>query len=100
MVMQALAAPVGLMAAVAIPSFVKARTTSQKNACINNLRQIESAKDQWAIETGQTNGTSVTMKDLAPYLKNPQKIKCPSGGKYQLNPIGSETTCTEEGHKL
>lgn len=50
---------IGLLAAIAIPSFMKARTTSQKNACINNLRQIESAKDQWAIEHGGTNGAVV-----------------------------------------
>lgn len=47
---------IGLLAAIAIPSFMKARTTSQKNACINNLRQIESAKDQYSIETGRSNG--------------------------------------------
>ena len=47
---------IGLLAAIAIPSFMKARTTSQKNACINNLRQIESGKDQWAVEKGGTNG--------------------------------------------
>ena len=47
---------IGLLAAIAIPSFMKARTTAQKNACINNLRQIESAKDQYAIEKGGTNG--------------------------------------------
>ena len=47
---------IGLLAAIAIPSFMKARTTSQKNACINNLRQIESGKDQYAVEKGGTNG--------------------------------------------
>ena len=46
---------IGLLAAIAIPSFMKARTSSQKNACINNLRQIESAKDQYSIEVGRTN---------------------------------------------
>jgi len=40
---------IGLLAAIAIPSFIKARTESQKNACINNLRQVESAKEQWAL---------------------------------------------------
>ncbi|MFA7158443.1 MAG: prepilin-type N-terminal cleavage/methylation domain-containing protein [Kiritimatiellia bacterium] len=47
---------IGLLAAIAIPSFMKARTSSQKNACINNLRQIESGKDQYSIEVGRTNG--------------------------------------------
>ncbi len=42
---------IGLLAAIAIPNFVKARETAQKNACINNMRQIDSAKHQWALET-------------------------------------------------
>ena len=46
---------IGLLAAIAIPSFMRARTTSQKNACINNLRQIEAGKDQYALENGLTN---------------------------------------------
>ena len=44
---------IGLLAAIAIPNFVRARTTAQMNACINNLRQIDSAKQQWALETRQ-----------------------------------------------
>jgi len=47
---------IGLLAAIAIPSFMRARLTSQQNACINNLRQIEAAKDQWSLEQGWTNG--------------------------------------------
>ena len=46
---------IGLLAAIAIPSFMRARTTSQKNACINNLRQIEAGKDQYALENGLIN---------------------------------------------
>lgn len=46
--------------AIAIPSFIKARTTSQQNACINNMRQIEAAKDMYALETGRTNGWAFT----------------------------------------
>jgi len=56
---------IGLLAAIAIPSFMKARTTSQKNACINNLRQIESAKDQYSIEVGRTNLWSFGTDDIA-----------------------------------
>src|SRR5947208_1093120 len=41
---------IGLLAAIAIPNFVKARTTSQMNACINNLRQVDGAIQQWALE--------------------------------------------------
>ena len=44
---------IGLLAAIAIPNFVRARTQSQKNACINNLRQIDGAVQQWALENKQ-----------------------------------------------
>jgi len=61
---------IGLLAAIAIPNFVRARTTSQQNACINNLRLIDSAKQQWALEqrkqTTDTPDSSGT--DLQPYL--------------------------------
>ena len=57
---------IGLLAAIAIPNFLKARSTSQQNACINNLRQIDGAIQQWALETGAgptaaltANGTQI-----------------------------------------
>lgn len=57
---------IGLLAAIAIPSFMRARTTAQKNACINNLRQIEAAKDQYALEAGLTNLAPLTFTDIGP----------------------------------
>jgi prepilin-type N-terminal cleavage/methylation domain-containing protein len=61
---------IGLLAAIAIPNFVRARTTSQQNACINNLRLIDAAKQQWALEQHQTTTSvpSSTGSDLQPYL--------------------------------
>ena len=59
---------IGLLAAIAIPNFVRARTTSQQNACINNLRLIDSAKQQWALETGQQSASVPQGSDLQPYL--------------------------------
>src|SRR2546423_7409816 len=58
---------IGLLAAIAIPNFVRARTTAQQNACINNLRQIDSAKQQWALETRQTSNAVPEETDLQPY---------------------------------
>src|SRR5215468_1663546 len=69
---------IGLLAAIAIPNFVKARTTSQKNACINNLRQIDGAIQQWALEFKKDPTSAVTETDVTPYLKN--SVTCPSGG--------------------
>src|SRR5580658_212149 len=59
---------IGLLAAIAIPNFVKARTTSQQNACINNLRLIDSSKQQWALEQRQQSSNIPVGSDLQPYL--------------------------------
>src|SRR5271167_4869800 len=59
---------IGLLAAIAIPNFVRARTTSQMNACINNLRLIDEAKQQWALEQRQNTGSTPGATDLQPYL--------------------------------
>ncbi len=55
---------IGLLAAIAIPNFVKARQTAQTNACINNLRIIDAAKQQWALETGQPSSATPTDTDI------------------------------------
>src|ERR1051325_8286915 len=79
---------IGLLAAIAIPNFVRARGSAQQNACINNLRQIDSAKQQWALETRQ-NGTVVpAATDIAPYLGRSgtlDNIACPAGGSTGTN---------------
>src|SRR5579885_241127 len=59
---------IGLLAAIAIPNFVHARTTAQMNACINNLRQIDGAKQQWALEN-KVNATATPLSsDIQPYM--------------------------------
>jgi len=84
---------IGLLAAIAIPNFVKARATSQANACINNMRQIDSACDQWALETHKTTGaTAPTLTaDLTPYVKlNAAGAipPCPASGTYTVAAVG------------
>jgi prepilin-type N-terminal cleavage/methylation domain-containing protein len=76
---------IGLLAAIAIPNFIKARATSQANACINNLRQIDSAKQQWALETHQNGSATPTSASITGYLGRGASgslasVKCPSGG--------------------
>lgn len=87
---------IGLLAAIAIPNFVKARTTSQQNACINNLRQIDGAAQQWALETRQAGTVAVTYDNISAYLKN--AVVCPSGGtafsdSYSLTTVAAKPTC-------
>jgi type II secretory pathway pseudopilin PulG len=85
---------IGLLAAIAIPNFMKSRATSQQNACINNLRQINSAVQQWAMENGQAAGAappSLT-SDLTPYIQlnsNSSIPACPAGGTYTINNISA-----------
>jgi prepilin-type N-terminal cleavage/methylation domain-containing protein len=92
---------IGLLAAIAIPNFVKARATSQQNACINNMRQITAAVNEWALETGQTTGTAVAsyQTDLSPYIQlnsNQSIPPCPAGGTYTVNGVGNipQVTCS------
>jgi prepilin-type N-terminal cleavage/methylation domain-containing protein len=59
---------IGLLAAIAIPNFLKARSTSQQNACINNLRQIDASKQQWALETGQGPSATPSAVNITAYL--------------------------------
>jgi prepilin-type N-terminal cleavage/methylation domain-containing protein len=85
---------IGLLAAIAIPNFVKARQNSQKNACINNLRQIDGAKAQWALENKKTDGDTATSGDLSPYLKGNLMPTCPAGGAdYVINQNSTPPTC-------
>ena len=59
---------IGLLAAIAIPNFIKARATSQMNACINNLRQIDAAIQQDALENHHVAADLVTLAAITPYL--------------------------------
>ena len=59
---------IGLLAAIAIPNFIWSRITSQQNACINNLRLIDSSKQQWALEHNGTSSSTPADSDIQPYL--------------------------------
>ena len=88
-----------MMLAIAIPNFVKARETAQRNACINNLRQIDGATEQWALEKRKDVGTTVTEADVTPYIRDGFPI-CPTGGRYTIGPVGKPPTCTQPRHVL
>src|SRR5207244_2917378 len=87
---------IGLLAAIAIPNFIKARTTSQMNACINNLRQIDGAIQQWALEQKKDAAAKVAFSDISSYLKN--AVICPSGGttfgdSYTVVDVSTKPVC-------
>jgi Tfp pilus assembly protein PilE len=89
-----------MLAAIAIPNFVKARSVSQENACINNLRQIDAAKQQWALENGKKSTDVPTENDIKPYLMHSQFPHCPAGGTYTVNAVGESPKCSIPDHKL
>jgi prepilin-type N-terminal cleavage/methylation domain-containing protein len=99
---------IGLLAAIAIPSFMKSRTQAQQNACINNLRQIDSGKEQAALANRWTNGTPVVaaaaISNVNEYIKGlsgtTNRPTCPAGGTYVYSPVGSNPTCTVVGHAV
>jgi hypothetical protein len=95
-----------LFAILAIPNFVRDPWTSPANACINNLRQIDSAKNQWALEHNAKSNDVVTINDIRPYVERERNNpfikldakgnlpKCPSGGTYTIGKVGEPPTCS------
>ena len=99
---------IGLLAAIAIPNFLKARATSQQNACINNLRQVDAAIQQWALETGQAPTAVPTAIAITPYLGRGangslQSVTCPLdpaklfASSYTMTTVGAAPTCAING---
>jgi hypothetical protein len=93
-------APVGLLAAIAVPSFVKARTTSQQNACINNLRIMDAAKEQWAMAERKQDGDETDIPGISEYMRGMTMPTCPQGGVYKVNAIGLAPECNIPEHRL
>ncbi len=90
-----------LLAAIAIPNFVKARVTTQKNACVNNLRIIDGAKQQWALENHKDASATPMPADLDKYIQHGfASLQCPQGGIYTINAVGLAPTCDIPGHIL
>jgi prepilin-type N-terminal cleavage/methylation domain-containing protein len=86
---------IGLLAAIAIPNFVKARSVSQKNTCIANMKQIDGAKATWALEARKNNGDTPTTADLFGSDKYIRVAPvCPSGSAdYVLNAVDQKQPC-------
>jgi hypothetical protein len=72
----------------------------ERNACIANLKLIDAAKLQWALEYSKTEDAIPTAQDLLPYFKDGIFPVCPSGGTYAINAVGQTPTCSIPGHAL
>ena len=90
---------IGLLVALAVPNFLRMRTTAQTRACLTNLQHIDSAKQVWGLEAGKNSGDTASEADLVPtYIK--KTPFCPAGGTYDYKPIGEMPTCTFAVHTL
>lgn len=81
---------IGIILAVAIPSFSKAGKTAKLNSCINNIQILEGVSETWVMESRVPNGTQIEIDKLLPYLKHSQAPTCPSGGNYILGKVGDD----------
>ncbi len=91
---------IGLLAAIGIPSFQKARDNSRTKACINNLRMIDAAKEQWAMEENGNTGDPVVATDIDSYLRGGTAVViCPADStktfatSYTINTVGTNSAC-------
>ena len=95
-----------LLLGIAAPNWLGTQPLyAPKNACINNLRQIDGAKQQWAIDTHAPSNAIPTWDDIRPYLlgrdgTNNLIPKCPSGGIYTIGALTDAPTCSVKGHSL
>jgi len=92
--------PVAMGSAVALPALAKARSKAQQTACMSNLRQIELAKKQWALENKKAETDTPTKSDLLPFLKNEQFPVCPAKGDYTINSVSTPPRCSLPGHSI
>ena len=94
---------IGILLAIAVPNFIRARESARSKACINNLKQIDGAKEQYAMDNKLATGDGSVASDpltatgsvlvgSANYIKN--TVSCPSNGNYTVGPIGTNPTCS------
>jgi len=87
---------IALLATIAIPNLIRTRTTTQANVCINNLRTIDYAIQQWALEQKKGANAAVQFTDISGYMRS--SVLCPAGGtsfadSYSISSVGAEPSC-------
>jgi hypothetical protein len=95
-----LTAIIGLLAAIAVPNYLKARERAMRDLCIYNLGQIDSAKGAWALEYGGNTLSEPDPIDLAQFFSGRNMPACPAGGEYEIGVLYEPPFCTFEhlGH--
>src|SRR5450432_53262 len=93
---------IGLLSAIAIPNFARARQTAQTNACINNLRVIDHAKQQWALEQGKVGTDTPSAEEIEVYVGRAGNVMPnePLGGSYSILAVSIAPSCSKEDDVL
>lgn len=81
-------------------AFVSKRAQAQKAQCVSNLKQIQGAKESWALESKKGASDVCRAEDVTPYLKNSTLPICPMRGSYEIGTIGGHVICTITNHAL
>jgi len=85
---------IAILVSLALPSWMNARTRAQTRTCVTNLRQINQAKEMYALATRSQTGSAVDMNDLVPdYLQEEPFCPAGNGASYTVNPIGTPPVC-------
>ena len=87
---------IGMLASIAVPNFMKARSMARQKSCISNLQSIDGAIETWATDLNKAEGQPVTYSDIRSFLKSTPV--CPSGGttfddSYTISSVGAQPTC-------
>ena len=93
---------IAFLTAIAVPAWTRYRNTTTISTCVNNLRQINSAKVQWAFDQKKGSTDTPLMSDLLGYFLGGGEPHCPSGGVYTVNDISDPAVCSYAvyGHTL
>jgi hypothetical protein len=93
---------VAVILVISIRAFLIARSEKASAPCINNLRQIAAAENQWVLENSKTTNDVPTSADILPYLRSSHMPVCPDGGTYTIGRVGQPPTCSigGRGHTL
>ncbi len=87
--------------AAILQRFAVSKHPPAETVCENNLRMIDSVKNQWAMANGKKNGDIVVPTDISEYMKEENIMpRCSSGGTYTINPIGEDPTCSYPNHGI
>ncbi len=89
---------IGILAAIAIPNFIRARIQATTKACVNNLKQIDGAKQQWALENKKDGTSTPTSDDLIPYMRDTvNSFSCPANATaYDISSVAGPVTCDNQ----